>query len=504
MDVFVRGVVERFSPEAPVPIFLPLSREQFLGGAGNTARNIKDLGGEVIFCAVVGASLEENARRLLLHAGLTNALLNDPSRQTPLKTRYILEDEHLLRIDEEDTSLLSEEIRDQLVQTASIFLEQADLVVCSDYRKGTLTPEVLKSVIQCAQRQKKPVIIDPKGEDFSFYKGADFLTPNRFELSVATGMNTDNDAEVEAAAAALMERVPLQKGLLVTRGEQGVSLVVHNRPALHIPSFTSVACDVSGAGDSVVAAFAMAIANQMPFDEAAWLSNLAGSLAVQKRGISSISAHELWEARDMIQRSSLQRLVVSNPTQSCPLFVEQSSFKGSKNLTQSWLESTYPEQAEKAFQQISSWKTQGLTIGFTNGCYDILHKGHVAMLYEAKKVCDKLVVGINTDRSIARLKGEDRPLQMLDQRAAVLAAVEPVDLVIPFAEDTPMALIQNVRPHVLIKGSDYKDKPIVGREFVESYGGSVTCVPSLLDFTTTEFVHRMHKRFLENRKASGS
>jgi D-beta-D-heptose 7-phosphate kinase/D-beta-D-heptose 1-phosphate adenosyltransferase len=329
----------------------------------------------------------------------------------------------------------------------------------SDYAKGTLTPRVIRVIIDAAKKAGIPVIVDPKADDYSIYRGATVIKPNRREISAATRRPTETDAEVIAAASEL-NRLLGTDVVVVSLGDAGLFLVPASGTAIHVPAYPVKVKDVSGAGDTVVATLAVLLATKVDYESAVRAANAAAAVVVGKRGTATASAMEL--------RSRI---------------LPAASLAPEEKIVFDW---------SVLDERLAEW--QGLRVGFTNGCFDILHPGHVKLLSEARGACDRLVVGLNDDASVKRLKGEGRPMQAVNARAEVLAALEAVDLVVVFSQDTPLELIRRVRPKVLAKGGDYRREEVVGHELVESDGGEVILVDLVPGFSTTKIVHQSRAR----------
>lgn len=466
LDSYVYGEVERISPEAPAPVLAVTREEVVVGGAGNVARNVASLGGRCIFVGVIG----DDAAGITLEAAFakqTNAiesrLVVDQTRPTTRKMRFVSEhfSTHLLRADWELARAVAPKVEAALVDYATSALPRVGAVVLSDYSKGVLSPAVVRAVIAGARQAGTPVIVDPKYGDYSIYKGTTLITPNRKELAEATRMPAGSDAELAAAAAALADMVESQ-AVLVTLSEHGMTLVERGRAPVHVPAYAVKIFDVSGAGDTVVAAMAAFLAAGAGYEEAMRAANAAASVVVGKRGTAAVSAAEL-RAR----------------------ILPESSLAPEQKIVPDW---------SVLEPRLAEWRREGLRIGFTNGCFDVLHPGHVKVLAEARAACDRLVVGLNSDASVRRLKGDGRPVQDEMARAVVLAAMEAVDVVVLFGEDTPLELIRRVRPKVLVKGADYGRDQVVGREVVEAEGGEVILVDLVPGHSTSEIVARSRRR----------
>ena len=467
LDEFVYGDVTRISPEAPTPVIAVKRTEVMVGGAGNVARNLVSLGARCIFVGVVG---DDDAGAALTKALTTNALIEfelviDPARQTTRKVRFVSEHHsmHLLRADWESAGPINAAAEEALIAHAIKAMPGAGSVVLSDYAKGALTPRVVRAVIDAANKLGKPVIVDPKGRDYSIYRGATLITPNRQELAEATGTAARSDDEVAEAAIGLARALGA-KAALVTRSEDGMTLVTDGAP-VHVPAYPVRVRDVSGAGDTVVAVLSAMLAMNADFESAMRAANAAAAVVVGKRGTATLTVAELR-----------------------PRILPAASLAPEEKIVFDWA---------LLDEHLGDWRKQGLRIGFTNGCFDLLHPGHVKLLAAARASCDRLVVGLNGDASVTRLKGEGRPVQNVQSRAEVLAALAAVDLVVVFDEDTPKNLIAQVKPTILVKGSDYKREDVVGHDIVEALGGSVVLIDLVPGQSTTSIVQR--SRTLKNK-----
>jgi len=461
LDHFRYGKVERISPEAPVPV-LRLEREDtMLGGAGNVARNLAALGADVGFVSVAGDD-GDGARTcaLLAKQGISDfVLVADGGRRTSTKTRYLAGNQQVLRADIETTAPLGPDIRSQFLAAAGAALEQCQVLVLSDYGKGVLGDGVATELIAQARAAGRPVVVDPKGMDFAHYRGASVLTPNRRELGEASRLPTDGDDDIVAAARHIAATAGID-AVLVTRGGDGMTLVESDAGFIHLPAEAREVFDVSGAGDTVAATLAAALAAGGDVAGAAALANVAAGIVVAKVGTAAAYADDVIRALRHQDLSSAEAKIMSQ---------------------------------RPALDRIQSWRQSDLKIGFTNGCFDLLHPGHVSLLAKAKKACNRLVVGLNGDASVTRLKGADRPIQTEAARAIVLASLASVDMVVIFAEDTPMELIEVLHPDLMVKGGDYVMAEVVGASHVESYGGHVMLVDLEPGFSTSATIARMAK-----------
>ena len=460
LDRFVYGSVERISPEAPVPVLRIERHAAMLGGAGNVATNLEALGCVPRFLSVVGDDEAGSAiLRRLVEARLADSchIVTEHGRQTSEKTRFFAHHQHLLRTDKETVADISAESRDSLLAAARALLPEVSAVILSDYGKGVLTADATRALIAAAKAAGKPVIVDPKGSDYRRYRGADLVTPNRRELAIASGLPVSDDQEIVAAARTVIERCGIE-AMVVTRSEQGLTVVTGGGRVRHLAAEAREVFDVSGAGDTVIATLAGAIGAAVPLDDAAHLANLAAGVVVGKVGTAVVRRAELLAAYH-------HQEWVAGEAKVLPL--------------------------EGAVDRVERWRHQGRRIGFTNGCFDLLHPGHVSLLQQARATCDRLVVGLNSDESVRRLKGETRPVQSELARATVLASLASVDLVVIFGEDTPLTLIRALRPDVLVKGADYSVDRVVGAELVQSYGGRVLLADLAAGHSTTATIARM-------------
>lgn len=461
LDEFIYGDVARISPEAPTPVIAVSKTESVIGGAGNVARNIASLGARCVFVALVG---DDEAGRALTASLAKEPLIKpylvvDRQRPTTRKVRFVSEQHstHLLRADWEVAKPCNSDSEGSLIERVLAALPDVGAVVLSDYAKGVLTPKVVRAVIDAATTLGKPIVVDPKGVDFAHYRGATLITPNRKELGETTRRPTHSDDEIVAAAAALGRQIG-SEAVLVTRSEHGMTLLPTGAAPIHVPAYAVKVRDVSGAGDTVVAVLAAMLAMRAGFEPAMRAANAAAAVVVGKRGTATVSAAEL--------RSRI---------------LPAASLAPEEKIIFDWAELD---------ERLDVWRRQGQRIGFTNGCFDLLHPGHIRLLAQARAACDRLVVGLNSDVSVKRLKGEGRPIQDEHARAEVLAALEAVDLVVVFGEDTPLELIRRVRPRVLVKGADYELDQIVGRDVVEADGGEVVRVEIVPGRSTTTLVQR--------------
>ena len=460
LDEFVYGEVSRVSPEAPAPVIAVQRSEINIGGAGNVARNVASLGGRCIFVGLVGdddAGAQLKAA-LAREAGIESFLVCDSTRPTTRKVRFVSEhfSTHMLRADWELARPAAAETEQKLIDAILPLVPRADIVLLSDYAKGTLTARVIRNVIDAARKLGKAVIVDPKSLNFAIYRGATLLTPNRKEFAEATRSLADSTESIASAAHDAIQLADCE-AILVTQSQHGMTLVPRQGEAIHVPAHPVKVRDVSGAGDTVAAVLAAVLAAEADWETALRMANAAAAVAVGKKGTASVTSAEL-------RRKILPHAFLA---------AEEKIVSGGE-----------------LDARLLDWRKNALRIGFTNGCFDILHRGHVTYLTQARAWCDRLVVGLNSDASAKRLKGEGRPVQNERARAEVLAALEAVDLVVIFEEDTPIRLISAIRPSVLVKGGDYTREQVVGHEIVEAHGGEVLLIDVLPGFSTTSLVDR--------------
>jgi D-beta-D-heptose 7-phosphate kinase/D-beta-D-heptose 1-phosphate adenosyltransferase len=457
VDRFVYGEVGRISPEAPIPVLAKRDEEVMLGGAGNAARNIASLGGKASLVGLVGddAAGHEALALVGAEAGLEGHLVSRPRRRTTVKTRFVASGQQLLRLDSEETGGIDRGAETSLVTAIQHACEGAGAVLLSDYAKGVATP----GVVQACLASGLPVIVDPKGRSFAKYGPVDLIKPNASELAAATDLPVRTDEEAEAALAAALGACEA-KAIVVTRGGQGMSLMVRGRPVQHFRARPRDVFDVSGAGDTALAALGLALAGGAALEEAIPFAILASGVVVEKTGTATATPEDLIDAELSAHSAPAHAKIAT---------------------------------VERLREEVARWRARGLKVGFTNGCFDILHRGHVAYLSQARSWCDRLIVGLNSDGSIRALKGEGRPVNDLEARALVLASLSVVDLVAPFDEATPINLIENARPDVLIKGSDYTVDKVVGADLVQGWGGEVRLADFVDGWSTTAAIAKMKR-----------
>ena len=468
LDRFVTCDMERISPEAPVPILRLRGTREMLGGAGNVASNVAALGGTVVLAGLVGMDAAGDAvRRLLLGLPrLVSAAVDTPGRPTTCKTRFIAANQQVVRADEESQAAAGPAEEAALLDAVRTWIGRVGAVVLADYGKGALTPALVAQVVALARAAGVPVFVDPKSPDFSRYRGATCITPNLKELAEASGMAVDGtDAVVQAARHVLGQAAA--DAILVTRSEKGMTLVEATGTVQSVPARARAVFDVSGAGDTVIAALALCVAAGRTLAQAMHIANAAASVVVSKPGTATATVPEVLRELGAQDEDQTGDTGAPEPDGVRPLPEVQAL--------------------------VARWKAQGLKIGLTNGCFDILHPGHVSLLAQARAGCDRLVVALNTDASVRRLKGPSRPVNPLDGRARVVAALRHVDAVVAFDEPTPLELIRSLLPDVLVKGADYTLDQVVGADTVQAAGGRVLLASLVLGVSTTGIVARMRK-----------
>jgi D-beta-D-heptose 7-phosphate kinase/D-beta-D-heptose 1-phosphate adenosyltransferase len=458
LDRYVTGNASRLSPEAPIPVLRPNARRATLGGAANVALNVATLGGQTALVGVIGDDADgEELRQLLTSSGIEPHLVTAAGRRTTAKTRFMVGAHQLLRLDEETTTAIDAATIGLMLERFADALRSADVVVLSDYAKGVLCDTALIGALARANAAGRTVIADPKRPDFTAYRGATILTPNENEVRQATRIDAADDADAVRAGQRALEDAACQ-AVVVTRSSKGLTLVRRDAPPLHLPTRAREVADVSGAGDTLVAALSVALAAGAALPEAAMLANATAGISVGKPGTATVSREELLGVLHLEDLVATGRKVAAR---------------------------------DEAAQRAAAWHAQGLRVGFANGCFDLIHPGHVHLLGEARSRCDRLIVALNTDASVKRLKGPTRPLQNETARATVMASLAPVDLVVLFDEDTPIELIRALRPDVLVKGADYTIDQVVGADLVQSWGGAVLLVDLQAGHSTTGTIKRM-------------
>ncbi len=464
LDEYVWGRTDRISPEAPVQVVEVQREDLRLGGAGNVINNLVVLGCRVCVASVVGDDADGQVlRRMLSEKKIDDSgIVAVPGRTTSRKTRILASNQQMLRIDRESRVPVDGEQGRMLVDFVRDRIDQFQVILLSDYLKGVLSDEVLRGIIEIGREKGVPVLVDPKGNDYRKYRGATLLTPNRKEAQVASGIEIRNEADLVEAGRTLRQSLDLD-ALVLTRSEEGMSLFVRDRGEIHLPTEAKEVFDVTGAGDTVLSVLGAGLACGFSLEEAARLSNVAAGIVVGKVGTSTVSAEEILETVGRSHRDSDLKI-----------------------KTRDVLSVALEHEREKRRR-----------IVFTNGCFDLLHAGHVQYLQNARRLGDLLVLGLNSDQSVQRLKGPKRPLIGENERAHILAALDCIDYVCLFDEDTPLELIRAVKPDILVKGGDYSPEGVVGKEIVESYGGRVEIIEFVAGKSTTSIIDKVLRAYQE-------
>lgn len=457
LDRFVYGSVGRISPEAPVPVLKRTRITEMLGGAGNVARNLASLGAHVLLIGVIGDDQEGALvkRRVDELSNVSGTFILADDRTTTSKTRFIAGGQQLLRVDEEESAAVSAQTEASLISEIEKTASQADIIILSDYAKGVVTDALITAVLKLAEDKGIQIIVDPKGDDFKRYGAVDIIKPNANELAALTGLPVQSDTEIENALDAAFTMTKAG-AIIVTRAAKGMSVKVRGGDVQHFKGEAKDVYDVSGAGDTSIATLAAMIGAGASLEAATKTAIAASGIAVGKSGTATVTRKEV--------ESVLQSGTINANTNFLTL--------------------------EAMIQKADAWRDEGLDIGFTNGCFDILHPGHLSVLEAAKSRCDRLIVGLNSDASVKRLKGESRPINGAAARAQVLNALSIVDAVVIFEEDTPTELISELAPDLLVKGGDYTIETIVGANEVIRNGGKVHIVPIVEGHSTTAAIER--------------
>ncbi len=470
LDRYVWGDAERISQEAPVILLHADQREERLGGASSVATLLRALGARVALAGVVGADADgERIRRTLVELGIDDeAVLSDAERPSTVKERYIgraqqRHPQQMIRVDYEVRTPLSANLENRLTEAIARQLGRADIVLISDYDKGVCTPGVLAAIIAMARTWGLRTLADPvRGGDYRKYHGCSAITPNRLEAGLATGRALSDTATALESAHQLREQLDLEAAI-VTLDKEGMALVHADGRAQVFPTRPRQVYDITGAGDMVLAVLGMALAAGADYEPAIRLANIAGGLEVEKIGVATVTREEI-----------LGDLLREGPG--------RSEFGPGLEKVRS---------RDALLAEVQGRRALGQRVAFTNGCFDVLHAGHVQYLQEARAQADLLVLGLNSDASVRILKGPNRPVNSVADRALVLAALEAVDYLVLFDEPTPLELIRALRPDVLVKGADYRHEDVVGAEFVESYGGRVHLARLREGYSTTRLLQRL-------------
>jgi len=466
LDEYIWSKVNRISPEAPVPVADVVSTMCVPGGAGNVACNIKALGGEVYLVGVIGKDKagEEFLEKLKKMGIGAQGIVVDKNRPTTLKSRIIAHHQHVVRVDRETKKVIDKNLYEKILRLSEKMMDKIDAVLISDYAKGVMTSELTSRIITLAKKYRKIVSVDPKGSDYSKYRKATIITPNQKEAELATGILINNEDNLLRAGYKLLQETKARY-ILITRGEKGMSLFQKDHSPIHIPSVVSEVYDITGAGDTVVATLTLALACGVSIEKAVELANWAAGVVVRKVGTATVTLEELEEFIRFYRTPRTDQKIKSI------------------------------DQIERL---VSKLRKEGKKIVFTNGCFDLLHVGHIKYLQQAKSLGDTLIVGVNTDNSVKKIKGSKRPLIPEKERAQLVAAIEGVDYVVLFSEVTPERMISIIKPDIHVKGGDYKTKNLPEKKIVESYGGKVIIVNKIEEKSTTFLINLILKRFSDN------
>jgi D-beta-D-heptose 7-phosphate kinase/D-beta-D-heptose 1-phosphate adenosyltransferase len=457
LDRYILGEVDRISPEAPVPVLRHAQNYERAGGAANVAMNLAGLGCKTLLAGFWGEDSDQDSlAKLLSAAGIDTVGVVTTTLPTISKTRIVGRRQQLLRLDIESKDAPGAEDQQRLQERVEQMVGKVHAVVLSDYAKGAVSKELCAVVIRAAKAASVPVFVDPKSVDFSKYAGATMVCPNLNELAAATGVGTD-DLEALLKAGEAQRVAHGMKYLCVTMSERGIR-VLSEGGMYNSPARAREVYDVSGAGDTVIATLAAALAGGLKIETAVELANLTAGIVVGKMGTVPIAQHELVAA-----------------------LTPSSGIRGADKVLS----------GERLTKRVAEWRAAGETIVFTNGCFDLLHVGHVMLLETCRRFGSKLVLGLNSDASVHRLKGPTRPVVGERERALVMAALAAVDAVVVFGENTPIELIRAVKPDVLVKGGDYSVETVVGHEDVIAAGGRVEIVPLVEGFSTTNIVNKL-------------
>ena len=453
LDRYVFGKINRISPEAPVPIFLTNSSDEVLGGSGNVLNNLISLGVETWYLSLIGKDNEGlKIKNLLKKLNFKNHFLfTDPYKKTTVKTRYISNSQQIIRVDEENSKKIRKETENKLIKKFDSVIKNKHVLVISDYNKGMITKKLCTHFIMKAKSLNIPVIIDPKNKDLNVYKNATMITPNQLEAAAATQMDLIDNEVTEECGKVLIKKYNFGQ-VLITRGEKGLSLI-KKKSFFHSPTATKEVYDVSGAGDTVLAVMAACIPNKINDKQSLSLANKAAGQVIAKIGTCPLSIKELLD--DEIDSSKNKILDINSLC---------------KRLTQD--------------------RNNGLKIGFTNGCFDILHYGHINYIEKSKQYCDKLIVAINSNRSVRFLKGKNRPFNDQLHRARVISSLGSCDYVIIFDQKTPLSIIKKIKPDIITKGGDYKNKKIVGEDEIKKWGGEVLTLKFIEGLSSSKFIDK--------------
>ena len=451
LDKYIVGTTNRISPEGPIPVLDIQKEVGMLGGVGNVVRNLSTLATETYLVSLLGDDLaSKEVEKKLNNINVYNNLIKDPSRPTIIKSRFIANNQQILRVDKEKITSINKKIEKKVYEFSKKQILKTNAVVISDYNKGLITENILKKIISFAKIHKKPIIVDPKSSNFSKYRGATIITPNIKELEAVLKKKIINEKQIIDFSRKLISKFNFNY-LLVTMGKSGMILISRKQKRIvKLKAESEEVFDVSGAGDTVVSYIAAGLASSLKIEEVVEIANLAAGVVVNKTGTSVAHLSEVL------------------------LSINKNNYHLSKVMDFS-----------EAKKIINFWLNKKNKIGFTNGCFDYLHPGHISLFKQAKKKCSKLIVAVNSDNSVVKNKGPLRPKQKLNTRLQILNSIPFIDLIIVFSDKTPLKIIKKIKPHLLIKGSDYRESQIVGAKEVKKYGGKILRAKTLKNFSSS-------------------
>ena len=454
LDNYIIGNTNRISPEGPIPVLDIVKEVKMLGGVGNVVRNLSTLATETHLVSLLGNDLMSNeVEKKLNIINVNKDLVRDSNRPTITKSRYISNNQQILRVDKEKTDFIDKKVENKIFNYSKKRILKTDVVIISDYNKGLITKNLLKRIVSFANKNKKPVIIDPKSTDFDKYKGATIVTPNIKELELVVKKKLNSDKEIINISKKLIFKFNF-KHLLITMGKSGMMLISkNNKNVIKFDAEAKEVFDVSGAGDTVASFIAAGIGSSLKIEEVIKIANIAAGVVVGKTGTSVAHLSEIL------------------------LAINKNNYHLSKVMN-----------LNETIKVINFWKEKKEKIGFTNGCFDYLHPGHVSLFKQAKKKCSKLIVAINSDKSIKNNKGPLRPKQKLNIRLQVLNSIPYIDLIIVFSEKTPIEIIKKIKPNLLVKGSDYKENQIIGAKEVKKNKGKILRAKILSNFSSSNII----------------
>ena len=454
LDRYVAGKVNRISPEAPVPVFLSEDTKQFLGGAGNVFNNLVSIGVKTTIISIIGKDPNGNKIEKIVKQIKNNKvyLYKEKNRISTVKTRYSVNGQQLIRVDDETPKQLTNLAHNFIIKIFKQELSKHNIVVLSDYNKGIFSKKLTSELIKISNKKRIPIIVDPKNKDFSLYKNAYLITPNQLETTQVTNLSCESNEDAESCGKFIKKNFSI-KNVLITRGDKGLSYITEKK-STHSPTKKIEVFDVSGAGDTVVSIISVCIANDLNIQYTLNLANKSAGIVVGKIGTNIINLEELFE-------------------------LDQISEKKITNLSD-------------LKKLVSKYKKNRLKVGFTNGCFDILHLGHVEYLEKTKKLCDKLIIAVNSDTSVKKIKGKNRPINDQKKRIRILASLSCCDHILIFNEVTPLKLINQLKPDIITKGGDYKKTDVVGFKEIKKWNGKIHIIDYTKGLSTTNLIKKFN------------